>query len=455
MKITVYITSYNYGKYLKEAVDSVLKQTLKDWELIIINDGSTDNTAEVIEQYKNHPQIITIDQENKGLSVSNNIALRLSRGRYIMRLDGDDYLDENALLILSNILDTKEEIGLVYPDYYEIDPNGEILNLVRRKKIGEEVELLDLPAHGACTMFRKECLLEIGGYSEAYSCQDGYDIWLRFINKFKPYNVNNALFYYRQHPLSLTKKKNKILETRGKIKEDYVKYNHKDKILNIMGIIPVTSNSVHHFSNPFQILAGKPLIWYTIKETEKARLDRLILATDDDKVIEYTQNNSSKIKTIKRPPHLSSSSTRMADIVSFVINKVKEVEKYEPDVVCTLYINTPLRKAVHINNAIDTMKIFDVDSVVSVEEELAFCHHHTKYGLESIQKNREIRTEKQAIYKENGAIYLSKTWVFFDRLLTGEKIGHIIMLPEESVKINTEFDLWLAEKIILEWDHQK
>ena len=155
-KVTVYIPTHNYGRYLKAAIESVLKQTMTDWELLVIDDGSTDNTQEVLAEYENHPLIHIIAQENKGLNVSNNVAIRLSRAKYIMRLDADDYLDENCLLILANILDQKPEVGLVYPDYYHVDEGGEIIEMVRRKKIGEEVELLDLPAHGACSMTRKE-----------------------------------------------------------------------------------------------------------------------------------------------------------------------------------------------------------------------------------------------------------------------------------------------------------
>jgi len=103
-----YITCYNYGEYLKQAVDSILAQNFKDWELLIINDGSTDNTQDVLAKYDGHEKIKIIHQENKGLNVSNNIALRVAQGNYIIRLDADDYLDKNALLVLSNVLDTNE-----------------------------------------------------------------------------------------------------------------------------------------------------------------------------------------------------------------------------------------------------------------------------------------------------------------------------------------------------------
>ncbi len=138
-----------------------------------------------------------------------------------MWLDADDYLDENALLVLSNILDIHPQIGLVYPDYFLVDESGAIIEVIRRKKIGQDVELLDLPALGACTMIREECLLEIGGYSEEFKCQDGYDLWLKFIESFNPYNVNIPLFYYRQHPSNLTKNKSHILKTRRCIKRTF------------------------------------------------------------------------------------------------------------------------------------------------------------------------------------------------------------------------------------------
>ena len=185
-KITVYIPIHNYGRYLVQAIQSVLKQTMDGWELIVIDDGSTDNTQEILAGYKNHPKIKIIEQENKGLNVTNNIALRLANGKYIIRLDADDYFDENILLLLSNILDTKPEVGLVYPDYYHVDESGDLIEIVRRKKIGEEAELLDMPAHGAGTMIRKECLLDLKGYEEKFSCQDGYELWLKFLRKYKP-----------------------------------------------------------------------------------------------------------------------------------------------------------------------------------------------------------------------------------------------------------------------------
>ncbi len=452
LKVTVYIPTFNYEKYVGEAINSVLKQTMTDWELIVIDDGSQDNTKEILHKFRDHPGIRIIEQENRGLNVTNNIALRLANGKYIMRLDADDYLDENALLVLSNILDSKKDIELVYPDFYHIDESGEILEAVRRKKIGEEVELLDLPPHGACTMIRKECLMELGGYIEDFTCQDGYELWLRIIQRYKPYNVNIPLFYYRQHSKSLTKKQGKILDTRGKIKKNFIdKYNH-GKRPKVLGLIPVVGHSIYSQSSPFVELAGKPLIWYTLNEVRSAQtLDRIVLSSEDDKVLEYAAQFSG-ILPLKRPDGLSSNTSRVRDIVVHVLDSLKESSGYEPDAVCILYISTPLRQAHHINKAVDTLTIFDVDTVTSIQEELAPCYFHRRHGLTPVSKSdTKFRIERDAIYKGNGAITLSRVDVLKNGSLLGKKVGHITMLPEESIKINSEFEFWMAEKIMMDW----
>ena len=145
-RVTVYIATYNYGKYLRQAVNSVLQQTYDPWELIIIDDGSTDETKEVLANFTGHPKVrIYSNQQNEGLTRTSNKAIQLARGEYVMRLDADDYLDENALLVLSNCLEHNLDIALVYPDYYVISEDGEILRLERRSRVYDEAELLDLP----------------------------------------------------------------------------------------------------------------------------------------------------------------------------------------------------------------------------------------------------------------------------------------------------------------------
>ena len=94
---SVIICSYNYGHFLPKTVESVLESTFNSYEIIIVNDGSTDNTSEILKRYKNHPKITIIEHENMGLSLSRNKAMKLAKGKYFWFVDADDWIDRRAL----------------------------------------------------------------------------------------------------------------------------------------------------------------------------------------------------------------------------------------------------------------------------------------------------------------------------------------------------------------------
>jgi radical SAM superfamily enzyme YgiQ (UPF0313 family)/CMP-N-acetylneuraminic acid synthetase len=259
------------------------------------------------------------------------------------------------------------------------------------------------------------------------------------------------LFYYRQHPVSLTKNQKKILDTRRKIKRKFVEKFRNNKIHKVLAIIPVVKQPTSSPEEAFTMLAGKPLLEYTLREALAVKtLDKIVVTSNDEDVLSYASQFKGVV-VVKRPSNLIASDAGTKAIISHVIKELNAKEQYSPEAVIILYINTPLRKSGHIEKAIDTMAIFDVDTVVAVSEELAYCYTHDKHGLLPIKKNRDLRIEKNAIYKEIGAIFLSKMNVKTDKNFYGKKVSHIVMLPEESVKIKSAFDLWLAEKIINDW----
>ena len=451
-KVTVYIPAYNYGRFLDAAIQSVLKQTMDDWELIVIDDGSTDDTSEILAPYGTHPKIRIFEQENRGLSFTNNVALRIARGEYLMRLDADDFLDENILLVLSHVLDTKPGVGLVYPDYYHVDEDGEIVEIVRRQKIGEEVDLLDLPAHGACTMIRKEVLLEIGGYFEEFDRQDGYGMWLKFIERNHPYNVNLPLFYYRQHGENLSKSRGLLMETRRKIKNRIVEEMNLPCKPKVLALVPVVVGAGFELGNPFTRLMGKPLLERTLEQIQEARsVDRIVVSSNDGDVLAFAQHFEG-VEAILRPQALARRTARVEDMPLHVLRTLEE-RGYVPDAVCVCCFNTPFRRGRHIDKAVDTMMIFNVDSVISITEDISFFYHHGKNGLTPVNGSlqRMLRLENKALFKENGAIYLSRVDTVLAGKFLGERIGHITMLPEESVRISSAYEFWLAEKIAAEW----
>ena len=94
---SIIVSSYNYGHYLPQTIESILNSTYQNFELIIVNDGSTDKTSLYLKKYKNHPKMTIIEQENQGLSISRNNAMKIARGKFFWFVDADDWIDKKAL----------------------------------------------------------------------------------------------------------------------------------------------------------------------------------------------------------------------------------------------------------------------------------------------------------------------------------------------------------------------
>ena len=114
-KVTIYITNYNYGRFITQAIDSCINQTFKNFEIIIIDDGSTDKSKKIINKYtRDYTFIRSQFNKNQGLIKSCNSALRSARGEYILRLDADDWLDKNALEIMVNKLEKNRNVEFIF-----------------------------------------------------------------------------------------------------------------------------------------------------------------------------------------------------------------------------------------------------------------------------------------------------------------------------------------------------
>ena len=324
--VTVYITNYNYAQYLSTAIESVINQIYEHWELIIILDGPIDNSKKIAKKYINkYPKKIRLleNYKNFGLQYCANKVLEQSKGKYFIRLDSDDYFNESALLVMVSIMEKDRDIALVYPDYFYVDEIGNILEVDNRKKIDVAVKILDLPAHGACTMLRTAALREVDGYSEEFTAQDGHDIWYKLKDRFKIKNVSTLLFYYRQHSNSLSKDNGKILNERKNIKRKYVGEKYKDyKIAIIIG----AKNTYQKYPNlVLTELRSKPLIDYTIDAINELDYNGItVVSTDDDKVVDYCQSVHDLL-SIKRPIELSKQQAITENVYITLQNILKKI----------------------------------------------------------------------------------------------------------------------------------
>ncbi|NDG64030.1 MAG: glycosyltransferase family 2 protein, partial [Planctomycetes bacterium] len=286
-KFTVYVPSHNYGRFLSEAIESVLRQSVRDWELFVIDDGSSDDTPAVMKLYEAHPQIRLFSTGGIGLTAVCNLALLHAKGEYIIRLDGDDVFDENLLLVLGHVLDQNPTMALVFPDYYMVDPFGEIYSHERRKKMLVDNHNLDVPPHGACTMIRVTVLREVGGYREDLKAQDGFDLWSKIIERYKYTNVNLPLFYYRQHGENLTTNSQRIFIARRRIKMDFA----SEKLAScspVIAVIPCRRNFDFVADLWNERIGGSTLLEREIEVCLSSRLFNHVVVASDNPLTEVT-----------------------------------------------------------------------------------------------------------------------------------------------------------------------
>ncbi len=442
--VTVYITNHNYGKYITKAINSVLNQSMDNFELIIIDDGSKDNSKKIIDKFQKNKKIISVFQKNKGLTVSNNLAIRLSRGKYIMRLDADDWLDVNALQIMSNYLEKNKKIGLVFPDYFEVDEKGNIINLVRRHDF-KKVKLLDKPAHGACTMIRKECLTKIGGYSEQFDRQDGYYLWVKFIQRYGVMNINLPLFFYRQHNASLTKNEEKIIKTRSDIiKINTFKNNSQKKAL---AILPVRGYEINPHNYFLKKLKNKPLGCWVIDALIKTKkISKVLVTTSDEKILKFLKKKyKNKILFLKRNLNLSGINVALDETITKSIRYAKK-RKVNFDYVFQLTYKTPFIQSNDLDSFVYLMEFFKTDEVLGVRSETDRIYKHNGSTLELLNKNSNLKLERDEIYRGISGIRLFKknqNKNKYKKLI----LGHYVLDQKSSHTINSELDWRIANFI--------
>ena len=315
-KITVYVVSHNHEKYLLDAIESVLRQSIDGWELLIIDDGSEDKSIDVINRYKGDERITIFKTEGIGLPAVCNLALKNAKGEYVIRLDGDDVLDENILLVLSNYLESNTEAALVFPDYFLIDEYNEIFAHERRNKIFDSNYVVDIPPNGACTLIRTKILKETGGYREDLGAQDGFDMWTKISQKYKAGNINLPLFYYRRHSDNLTNKVHYILNAKRQIKKDSI-LNDLNKNGPYTVVIPCRKN--YDFCQDVwkQQVGTKTLLEFAIDECivsnvftniviacDNPEVNDIVSKYDDKRLSVYMRETKNTIRSKKIVPTL-------------------------------------------------------------------------------------------------------------------------------------------------------
>jgi glycosyltransferase involved in cell wall biosynthesis len=208
MKVSIIMCAYNVSQFIERAVESVLAQTWTDWELIICDDRSTDNTIPLIQPYLSDPRIKLYQQDqNIGYLRNKNFAFTLATGELLTQLDADDTCSPQRLERQVAVFEKYPDIKLCGSNYCQIDLNDQPLAAKKYEKdfvIDHPVE--EYPFWFPGLMFRKELIREFGLFSEYFSGIFGDDhYWvLRVNSKYTVYFIKDILYHYRINPDSIT-----------------------------------------------------------------------------------------------------------------------------------------------------------------------------------------------------------------------------------------------------------
>lgn len=206
--ISVVMPVFNVEKFIKEALNSILEQTYTNFELIAINDGSPDNSLQILKQYaKADERIRVISQDNQGLVATLNHGISLARGEYIARMDPDDVSFPRRFEQQVEILDTKPEVVLVAGGFEVIDEDSEFLYRevlpVDSDDIKRSMLLRNPIAHGS-VMFRKSTFEKIGQYSDSCGPMEDFYLWTQMARLGDIEAVEPAIYRWRVNQAGIT-----------------------------------------------------------------------------------------------------------------------------------------------------------------------------------------------------------------------------------------------------------
>lgn len=211
-KVSVILPTYNDACFLPGAIQSILAQTWVDYELIIVNDGSTDDTATLLQQYTHEPRIKIIHKQNERLPRALNTGFEAASGEYLTWTSSDNILLPYMLERLVWALDSRPDVGLVYADWQVINDDGQVLGTVQTLDY-DQCLLRRVNYINACFMYRRECQDRVGLYDPDYILMEDWEYWWRISQHFSLMRVPEVLYQYRQHAASLTNRhvKNRVV----------------------------------------------------------------------------------------------------------------------------------------------------------------------------------------------------------------------------------------------------
>lgn len=418
-----------------------MRQNFDNFEIIIIDDGSTDNSKQIINKYLNNKKIRIIFQKKIGLIKSSNVAIKAARGKFIMRLDSDDFLDKNALSIFYNNI-KKNKSSLVFSDYYVVGKKNELVYEYKYNIKHNSIFHNENAFHGACCLINRNDLIEVGMYDETFKRHDGYNLWLKFIRNYKISHIRLPLWSYRRHENNLTKKPYKTLFAKA---ENLSKITSNIK-KRIYCIIPFRGNSDEKSSILFKKIRKKRIIDKIIDETVASKRIQKIIISSPNSV--FLKKIKKKYKNIDI--HIRKKDERLenTDFKKSIINYFRKKKK--PEILTILNVEFPFINNIFIDKAINKLIYHNYKKIISVEPDLSNNFYIASgNGLKLLNHNSSsLKLEKKIVLKQTGGISVVdfNHWSK-EKKIKNHEIGYIILDKLNTLKVENYFDLKIAKSL--------
>jgi glycosyltransferase involved in cell wall biosynthesis len=218
--VDVIIPAYNAAKYLPVAIESVMAQSFEDWRILLVDDGSTDNTAEIVAPYIERlgTKLKYIYQPNGGLPTARNTAIRNSSSEFLALLDADDVWLPNRLAESMRCFEGRPQVGLTYGFFTWIGPKGELLGTfdeIQRHgegRIAPHIYTRSVYLPCPTITFRRRCVDDVGLFDETLRATEDRDMWFRIALRYEVGMVRSVIAYYRTSPSSMTTDPDRMLK---------------------------------------------------------------------------------------------------------------------------------------------------------------------------------------------------------------------------------------------------
>lgn len=230
--VSVVVTTYNYAAYLPQAIDSVLAQQYDEYEVIVVDDGSTDDTADVVRRYLGHPQVRYVRRPNGGQASAKNLGVRLAVGEYVAFLDADDVWRPDKLRKQIPLFASRPDVGIVFARCVRIDktgvPRGEPGLPLHRGWVTRQLFIENFIPFSS-SVVRRECFTRVGMFDERLAMAIDYDLWLKVSLRYQVDYCDEILVLYRTGHGHMSENVEKRLECASFVARRFM-HEHREAI---------------------------------------------------------------------------------------------------------------------------------------------------------------------------------------------------------------------------------